>query len=380
MIHLFTTVLSLYVILRLVLPLRVAPRVKVALCLLALACSMKLYLLRLIYGSIVPEISRSAMLALGYVHGTLILLTILCVMRDILLLCLRGANRILPRVPRDILSPNRWAALLLILSLALGVFAVRQGVAEPLIHEVDVTLPGMPRALDGLRVLHASDLHISRTFPREWTAALVERINASRPDIILLTGDMVDGTIEDRARDVAPLAGLKARLGVYMCTGNHEYHWDWPAWKRAFEALGIVVLENAHVTIADRGTKIVVAGVADRIAKRFGLPMPDPAAALAGAPKDALRVMLAHRPQVVYDATKEGVDLQLSGHTHGGQLAVARLLVKLMNEGFLSGVYAVGDTRLHVTNGTALWSGFPMRLLVPCRFELLTLKAPPASN
>jgi predicted MPP superfamily phosphohydrolase len=243
-------------------------------------------------------------------------------------------------------------------------------------REVEITLDRLPVELDGLRVVHLSDLHASRLLHGSWQRAVVEKANALDPDLILITGDLVDGTPAHRAADVAPLRGLKARLGVLAAPGNHEYYSGYEAWMAAFAKLGLRVLSNRHVVIKDRGRALVVAGTTDRGgAARFGLPGPDVGAALAGAPKGVPVLLMSHQPRDAAKNAEAGVDLQLSGHTHGGQIAGLHLIVRAANEGFVSGLYRVGAMWLYVSNGAGLWNGFPVRLGRPSEITSIVLRS-----
>ena len=157
--------------------------------------------------------------------------------------------------------------------------------------------------------------------------------------------------------------------------GNHEYYSDFVAWNAAFERLGLRVLRNEHVVIESAGGTLVVAGTTDRNAERFGLPLPDIKQALAGAPKDVPVVLMAHQPKGADVNAAAKVDLQLSGHTHGGQIAGLHWIVQAANEGFVSGLYDVGAMQLYVSNGTGLWNGFPVRIGRPSEITQFTLRA-----
>ena len=218
-----------------------------------------------------------------------------------------------------------------------------------------------------------TDLHISRNFPAEWTRAVVDRTNALRPDIILLTGDLMDGSPALRCEDFAPMADLRAPLGVFACPGNHEYYSDLPAWRPVLRAHGITLLENEAAVLPVRGSHLTVAGVTDNAAGRFGLPGPDPHRALEGTPRP--RILMAHKPELFHETAPE-IDLQLSGHTHGGLALLLDQGVALFNGGFVRGWYARDDARLYVGPGSGLWGGFPLRLGVPSEILLLVLRAP----
>ena len=174
-------------------------------------------------------------------------------------------------------------------------------------------------------------------------------------------------------RDVEPLRALQARDGVWAVPGNHEYFFDYDAWLRHLAGMGIRFLANAHVTLERDGGVLVLAGVTDRSAPATGYPGPDLEAALAGAPSAASIILLDHQPKNAPLAAARGVALQLSGHTHGGMIRGLDRLVARGNGGYVSGAYAVGGMTLYVSNGTALWPGFALRLGRPSELTRITL-------
>ena len=229
---------------------------------------------------------------------------------------------------------------------------------RPRVVSVDIAAP-----LD-YRIVQWSDVHIGPTIQRSFVESLVERTNALNADAIVITGDLVDGDL-DRLRDaISPLRDLRARDGVFVVTGNHEYYWRASQWIKEFKRLGLNFLENEHRVIND---KLLIAGVTDPAGRK-----PDAAAALAGAPAGAFRVLLSHRPQVANDASKLGVDLQLSGHTHGGQFFPFNLLIRWFQP-VVSGLHRIGNTLLYVSRGTGYW-GPPSRLGVGGEITLIELK------
>ena len=200
---------------------------------------------------------------------------------------------------------------------------------------------------------------------------MVDRAMEQKADLIFVVGDFVDGKVE-RIKDAAvPLNKLRARYGVFGVAGNHEYYSSYLPWKAVFESLGIKMLDNENVTLP---CNIAVAGVTDRAAKRYDLPMPDVKKAVKELSGKMPVILLAHRPDVVLQAAKYGVALQVSGHTHGGMAPVLRYFVKRANKGFVSGMYKVKDTALIVSNGSGIWNGFPVRLGAPAEIVVITLK------
>jgi uncharacterized protein len=266
----------------------------------------------------------------------------------------------------------RYAAA--IAAMLLSVLGVYQATRVPTLKDVEIAIPGLPPQFDGYKLLQLTDLHISRLFPREWTQALVERSNALGVDLIVVTGDLIDGSFDARRVDVEPLRGLRARDGVWVIPGNHEYFFGYEAWMRHYAGLGMRVLSNDHTLLTRDGGSLVLAGVTDLSAPGTRHPAPNLSGALAGAPSDAPIVLLDHQPRNAAQAAARGVALQLSGHTHGGMILGLDRLVARANNGFVSGRYTVGGMTLYVNNGTALWPGFALRLGRPSELTRITLR------
>ncbi len=236
---------------------------------------------------------------------------------------------------------------------------------RPRIVRVTVPIADLPSDLAGFRILQLSDLHIGPTIRRRFVDAVVDRANALRPDLVAVTGDVADGLVPELREHVAPLARLRAPHGAYFVTGNHEYYWDVRGWTNELERLGIAVLSNEHrVVVRGRG-RLLVAGVNDLSAAS------DPAAAVAGAAPSDVRVLLAHQPRSAFAAQAAGYDLQLSGHTHGGQYFPFNLLVRLFQP-FVAGLHRLESMWLYVSRGTGYW-GPPLRLGAPPEITLLEL-------
>ncbi len=224
----------------------------------------------------------------------------------------------------------------------------------------------IPSDLDGYRIVQWSDVHIGPTIQRSFVESLVRRTNALNADAIVITGDLIDGHLEDLRDAIEPLRDLRARDGVFVVTGNHEYYWRPSEWIKEFARLGMTFLKNEHRVVRDG---LVIAGVTDPAGR--DTHKTDLSAALAGAPRDAFRVLLAHRPQVAQAASRLGVDLQLSGHTHGGQFFPFNLLIRWFQP-VVAGLHRVGETLLYVSRGTGYW-GPPSRLGVGGEITLIEL-------
>ena len=240
--------------------------------------------------------------------------------------------------------------------------------------EVDVPVAGLPPELDGYRIAQVTDIHIGPTIKGDFLDGVVEVVNGLSPDLIAVTGDLVDGYVSQLGEHVAPLARLEATDGVYFVTGNHEYYWDVHAWVQYVEELGLSVLNNAHRVVERGAARLVVAGVTDYTAERHVAEhASDPARALAGAPTADFRLLLAHQPKSIHAAADAGFDLQVSGHTHGGQFFPYTLFVGLAHP-FTEGLGRLRDTWIYVSRGTGYW-GPPLRAGAPSEITLLTLRS-----
>jgi predicted MPP superfamily phosphohydrolase len=255
-------------------------------------------------------------------------------------------------------------------SVAVGVIHAR---GEHEVVDVEVPLAKLPRALDGFTIVQLSDLHVGMTIGRDFVERVVARANALSPDLIALTGDLVDGPVDDLADDVAPLADLRARHGVFAITGNHEYYAGVDAWIAAITRLGVRYLRNQRVAIERDGASFDLAGVDDYAADRYPGHGEDIPRAVAGRDPSRALVLLAHQPRQVHNAVHHGVDLQLSGHTHGGQIWPWHYIVKVQQGGLLAGRYEVDDTVLYVSRGCGYW-GPPVRLLAPLEITRVILR------
>jgi len=246
------------------------------------------------------------------------------------------------------------------------------GAQRPRVVRVTVPIAGLPKDLEGFRIVQLSDLHVGATIKRPFVRAVVDAANRLDADVVALTGDVADGLVASLRAEVAPLAELRARYGKFFVSGNHDYYWDAAAWHGEVERLGFGVLTNAH-RLLTRGTgRLLLAGVTDASASHL---MPghasNPAAALAGAPESDVKVLLAHQPKSAFAARAAGFDLQLSGHTHGGQFFPFNLIVRLFQP-FVAGLHRLERMWLYVSRGTGYW-GPPLRLGAPSEITQIEL-------
>ncbi|MFH9820447.1 metallophosphoesterase [Streptomyces sp. NPDC017230] len=249
-----------------------------------------------------------------------------------------------------------------------GTYGVLNG---PTVKRVTVPLAKLPRAAHGFRIAVVSDIHLGPVLGRGFAQTVVDTINSTQPDLIAVVGDLVDGSVKDLGPAAAPLAQLKARHGSYFVTGNHEYFSGAEQWVDEVRRLGLLPLENARTELPH----FDLAGVNDVAGEDEGQG-PDYAKALGDRDRARACVLLAHQPVQIHDAVDHGVDLQLSGHTHGGQLWPGSLLAGLANP-TVAGLERYGDTQLYVSRGAGAW-GPPTRVGAESDITVIELASPKA--
>lgn len=266
-----------------------------------------------------------------------------------------------------------------LLAAGLAVFATLVGLLNARrrarIVTVDIPLENLPSSLHGFSIAQISDVHVGPTIKRPYVDAIVDAVNELNADLIAVTGDIVDGSVQELARHTEPFARLRSRHGAYFVTGNHEYYAGEPAWTAQFKRLGFRVLMNEHVVLTHEGARLVIAGVSDYSAHHFNPEQrSDPALALRDAPEDVgARILLAHQPRSASAAAAAGFDLQLSGHTHGGQFWPWNLFVR-MQQPFTAGLHKLNRLWVYISRGTGYW-GPPKRFGSPSEITYLRLVA-----
>ena len=268
------------------------------------------------------------------------------------------------------LDTRAFSLTILAAAAAFSVVGFAQAVC-PRVRRVRIPIENLPPELDGYRIVQWSDVHVSGTIQRRFVQMLVDRTNELEADAVAITGDFVDGPLAQLGTHIEPLRDLRTRDGVFYVTGNHEYYWDADGWCAALESLGVDFLKNEHRVVTRGDASIVFAGVTDPVGR--GSHLQDPDRAMHAAPASAVKVLLSHRPQTATHADRLGVDVQLSGHTHGGQMFPFSLFIKRFQP-IVAGLHRVGRTWLYVNRGTGYW-GPPSRLAVGGEITVIELRA-----
>ena len=349
---------------------------KIALSILVLIAAFKFQILHLFGGPMyfAPSLPRGILLAgavLFTIHFTYFFLL---AFSEAIQLFIRLAAGVLRRkLPGNFYKVRQWVNPgLLVPAIVIAFLGIYNGTRVPEVKEVKLKLERLPEKADGMRIVFLSDLHIDRMSDAQWLPETVEKVNALKPDMILLGGDLMDGKVADLKEKMLPLAKLKADMGVFGVPGNHEYYSGFEEWmKYLSEDCKITMLINQSRRL-DNG--IVLMGVADHTGRVFGNTTTNFRQAFKDVALDDKVLLLAHRPNLAREAENLDIMLQISGHTHGGMLWGLDKIIARFNGGFVSGHYVRGRTQLYVSNGTGIWSGFPVRLTAPAEITLITLE------
>ena len=322
-----------------------------------------------------PDRRRADLLAwVGFVAmGLLSSVLVLTVARDLCLLAGAAAGFFVA-IDDALRSFSHWSAIAVpLLAMLLSIAGFVNARRRAAVRSVEVAIEGLPAPLHGFTIAQITDVHVGPTIKRGYLDAIVEAVNALDADLIAVTGDMVDGTVGELAWHVEPLARLASRHGSFFVTGNHEYYSGVHGWVAEMRRLGLRVLMNEHVVLDHRGASLLVAGVSDFHAHQYDpAHKSDPAAAIAGAPLGAaMKLLLAHQPRSAFAAARAGFDLQLSGHTHGGQFAPWMFLVR-MQQPFTAGLHRLDKLWVYTSRGAGYW-GPPKRLWAPAEITLVRL-------
>lgn len=243
----------------------------------------------------------------------------------------------------------------------------------PKIIEQDIFIDSLPSQFDDFIIAQISDLHVGPTIKRKYVEIVQEKIELINPDIIAVTGDLVDGSVKHLSKELQPFKDMIAEYGTYFVTGNHEYYSGVESWLEETDKLGMINLINEHRLISKDGKKIMMAGITDFRAHFIKKShKSNPKKALKSINDDLVKIMLAHQPNSIYQVNEAGADLQLCGHTHGGQFWPFTYPTKLANA-YLSGHHNHDGTQIYVNSGTGYW-GPPLRIGVPAEITLIRLK------
>lgn len=372
------------VVLAFVWPLNFSRRTKVVLSLLVCLMPCKSYISLFVGGTpFDPEIPYNLTFLTDLGRSALIFLALLVIIRSIL----NGLTKLIKWSWQTSLIPAQspfYALLVFILAFGLAAYGTSCGYGTPELKKYQITMDKLDPRLDGMKIIHLADIHVSAPTDVKMIYNMVNRINALEPDLVLIPGDIIDGDVKDRKPITDLLFDLKAKYGVFIGTGNHEYYSGYTQWRKYFEDGGFVSLDNKVMALTDDKGKTLLnlGGITDPGASRFNMPMPDIKGVTTAIDASAPSIVLSHRPEPAHElAASTKVDLVLSGHTHGGLVIGLDHIVAKANGGFVSGLYdLVNNTKLIVSNGTMIWMGFPLRIGVPSQIIEITLHSKQRPN
>jgi predicted MPP superfamily phosphohydrolase len=329
-----------------------------------------------------PEPRADILAWVGFVlMGAFSSLLVLTVLRDLILLLWSSAAAMAPDaiagkshlgdgLPR---FRERSALIVLVLTAMLTMLGFINARRVAAVLSIDIPITGLPQALHGFTIAQVTDVHVGPTIKRGYLERIVNVVNGLQADMVAVTGDLVDGSVSHLAHEVEPLAALTSRHGTFFVTGNHEYYSGVEGWVPHLRSLGLTVLMNAHVVLRHDDASLVLAGVTDFSAHHFYPDQrSDPVGALQAAPAAVhTRVLLAHQPRSAFAAEPAGYQLQLSGHTHGGQFLPWNFLVRLQQP-YTAGLAKLGNMWIYTSRGTGYW-GPPMRVSAPSEITMIRL-------
>lgn len=375
------TVLPIYIILTVIVPLKLKWPWKVALGLLALASAGKMKI-NAWFGTdwftSPASLPRPILMFFLGAYAVAVLFLCLTVLSDMVqsipfLYCLWKRRDTLPAWRR---FRTRVHLGFLIVSMFLACLGLYNGLHTPDVVEIELEIPNLHPNAEGVTIAQITDTHADPYFPEGHMQRIVDKVNALKPDFIALTGDLMDGEPFRRLELVKPLEQLKANHGKVAVTGNHEYFSDYAAWQPHFASWGIQFLDNAHASFPEQGIAFV--GLPDRAGKRFNYESPDAVKATEGLDSSLVRIGLVHRPGDISAWNvlphEQRPALQLSGHTHGGMVPLMKTAIARFNDGYVEGFYDVDGIKLYVSRGTSVWNGFPIRICCPSEITLFRLK------
>lgn len=365
--------LAIYSICSGVLPLKVSWLWKAVLSLIILAIALKYQAYSIGGGTFFePFVKGKALLIYEALYGALVVLTALLFFKDICSLALWFLKKWGVSVGFSF-NTNTMLVVLMAVSTAAGFWGMWEAIRVPDVRTVTLKVKGLPDAWKGTKIVQLSDLHIGPVQGAEWLSEVVKKTNALHPDMVLITGDFIDGSVPKTLFKLQPLKELKTKYGVYAIPGNHEYYSGYANWMKALSELGLNMLQNQSAVLKKNEAALIVGGTTDLGAARFGLEGPDLRKTFAGTPENVARILLTHQPKTT-SGSSERVDLQLSGHTHGGHIFFMYPILAYFNDGMVSGAYQRSDKLVYVNRGTGLWNGFSIRIGVPSEITDITLE------
>ncbi len=365
MMNLFVLVpFLIYEIFSMILPLKAPVWIKILLSIILLSGLLKMMQYRRFStGFDITELPYYANLIVSVIFNFIIVALFMLVVKDTAFIILRVILRLR--------FPSSYASLVvLILAFCSTLYGTYEAMRVPDVNTHEVKVAGLSKDLDGMKIAMLVDIHASGLNNVRFVQSIVDKTNALNPDLILMPGDFADGHVKTLYEDVAPLKNLKSKYGVYASTGNHEYYLDFQGWMKRFKELGIRMLENEHLIIESGDAKLIIAGVSDQTGGNHNTEL-----ALRNVPENVPVILMDHRPDAAHENAKHNVTIQLSGHTHGGQMPGLYELVKRANKGYVRGWYDIDSMKLYVSPGTSQWSGFQVRLFDPSEITLFILKS-----
>lgn len=308
--------------------------------------------------SFTPHMSYHALKICGYCSAFFVTLISLLSLHDILYFLLSHYyNEVFTYA-----FSREFVLYFLLVTLFFTIFGAWSALKIPYIHQRNLIVKNLPNDLKGMKIVHLSDLHIGSTFDEKWLAKLVNKINQEHADLIIVTGDLVDATPFKIEKDLEPLRKLKSRLGIHICLGNHEYFCGAIPWIEKWKSWGFFVYINENRKFFHNNFPFHIAGSADFEGYKFpGLLTPDLDKTLNGLNEKDFIILLQHQPKMAKINAKLGINIQFSGHTHGGQYFFLFPIVYILNNGYRNGFYQVDDMSLYVSPGSGLWGYVPLR-------------------
>ena len=365
-----------YIVCSMILPLKISWKYKLGAAFAAFVIAQKNGILRRIGGGMFfsPEIPRWLLIIVAFLYGILFFSVAFLLFKDIV--CI-GIWKILAykKIVNNKFPCGLAVCVILVFSVFLSAYSLWEGLNTPPVKYVEMKFDRLPAEFDGFRIAVLADLHASAVNQALFINKIVDLTLNEKADLIVLPGDIIDGRVDKRMEDVDPLRKLSAPYGVYAVLGNHEYYSGYEEWMKKFADLKLPILINSHVELKKDGKNIYLGGIPDYSAEKRGKEAPNLQKTWSNVPEDAFKILLAHQPKNNNVHAASGVDLQLSGHTHGGMIiGMDKLLIAPSNSGVVRGEYDIDNMKLYISAGASLWNGFPLRLGIPPEITIIVLR------